>query len=290
MANLGASCINDWNQRRQELKDNVKKGLIAVAFDQRNHGTRQVDKVANESWRGGNERHAQDMFSIFHGTVMDTSLLINHLESYVFHDGTGPHIEQHLVLGISLGGHAAWQVLFSDSRITAAVVIIGCPDYIRIMTDRARLSKLPTYISSNGAHFLGSKDFPNALVNSIKGSDPRGLLFGTDPIPASTPSPSSQTHLRKILDSRLRAKRVLVCSGGDDKLVPYHSSEPFMAFLKNATGAEGWYKDGNVYVEDNIYAGIGHAMSEDMVKDSMRFVSDTLAGTENCSRTPSSKI
>lgn len=69
--------------------------------------------------------------SIFHGTAMDTSLLIDHLESYIFHGPDHHSIDQHLVMGISLGGHAAWQVLFNDERVTAAVVIIGCPDYMR---------------------------------------------------------------------------------------------------------------------------------------------------------------
>lgn len=58
-----------------------------------------------------------------------------------------------------------------------------------------------------------------------------------------------------------------------------------MKFLKNATS--GWYKDGNVYVEDNVYPGIGHAYSEGMVKDTARFVGDVLAGT---STRPTSKI
>lgn len=69
--------------------------------------------------------------SIFHGTATDTSLLIDHLGSYVFHGVDEPIVDQHLVLGISLGGHAAWQVLFNDERVSAAVVIIGCPDYMR---------------------------------------------------------------------------------------------------------------------------------------------------------------
>jgi pimeloyl-ACP methyl ester carboxylesterase len=69
--------------------------------------------------------------SIFHGTALDTCLLIDHLGSYIFHGPDAPPIAQHLVLGISLGGHAAWQVLFNEPRITAAVVIIGCPDYMR---------------------------------------------------------------------------------------------------------------------------------------------------------------
>jgi len=71
-----------------------------------------------------------DCISIYHGTALDTSLLINHLGSYVFNEPDAPPIEQHLVMGISLGGHAAWQVLFGDPRVTAGVVVIGCPDYM----------------------------------------------------------------------------------------------------------------------------------------------------------------
>lgn len=59
MTGIGTTIITGWNSR------NPTKGLIAVAFDQRNHGTREVDPLANEAWRQGNPRHAQDMFSIF---------------------------------------------------------------------------------------------------------------------------------------------------------------------------------------------------------------------------------
>jgi len=152
------------------------------------------------------------------------------------------------------------------------------------MTDRARLSKLETYTLSNGADFLGSKDFPKALISSIENWDPRGLLFGTSEINPN-PLEKDQAHLREILDSKIKGKKILVCSGGDDKLVPYHCAEPFMKFLKNATS--GWYKDGNVYVEDNVYPGIGHAYSEGMMKDTTRFMGDVLAGA---STKPTSKM
>ncbi|TVY68807.1 hypothetical protein LSUE1_G008659 [Lachnellula suecica] len=266
MGSVAATCISDWNQRPAGDR---KVGLIAVAFDQRNHGSREVNALGNEAWRGGNETHAQDMFSIFNGTALDTSLLIDHLGSYIFNGPNEPSIEQHLVMGISLGGHSAWQVLFNDPRVTAGVVIIGCPDYMRVMSDRARLTKLQTYTSSNGAKFLGSKDFPHALVASCKKWDPKGILFGTSEV---TSGPSED--IRGLLNSKIKGKRILVCSGGADKLVPYHCSEPFLNFLKDAT--EGWYKDGGVYLEDNVYAGVGHAYSEGMVKDTTRFVSDTL--------------
>ncbi|KAH8685900.1 Alpha/Beta hydrolase protein [Tricladium varicosporioides] len=284
MGRAAADCITKWNQ---ESSNHHNVGLIAVSFDQRNHGTRKVNPVANEAWRGGNDNHAQDMFSIFHGTSVDTSLLIDHLESYIFHGPDEPSIDQHLVMGISLGGHSAWQCLFNEPRITAGIVIIGCPDYMRLMSDRARLSKLPTYTSSDGTGFLNSKDFPRALISSTQKYDPKGIIFGTSDI-SSNPSQSEQKRIREILDTKLKGKRILVCSGGDDKLVPYHCAKPFLEFLKNAT--TGWYKDGNVQVEDNVYPGVGHAYSEGMVKDTVRFVSDTLTSVSNASDKPASKM
>ncbi|APA11542.1 hypothetical protein sscle_08g063120 [Sclerotinia sclerotiorum 1980 UF-70] len=284
MEPIAARCIQAWNQQSGSSRT---VGLIAVAFDQRNHGSREVNALANGSWRDGNETHAQDMFSIFHGTAMDTSLLIDHLPSYIFNTKDSPLIEQHLVLGISLGGHSAWQVLFSDPRVTAGIVIIGCPDYLRMMTDRARLSKLQTYTSTTtpGSTFQGSKDFPPALINSLKKYDPVGLLFGTTPIPTtststSTSTPSASNHSKQILPHHLQNKRILTCSGADDKLVPYHCSEPFLQFLKNATAVGGYYEEGNVYVEDKVYAGVGHAFSEEMFRDTVRFVNDTLKAKE----------
>jgi len=62
--------IHHWNQRLKEQGSSTSsrgpvKGLIAVSFDQRNHGGRMVDKSANEAWKQGNPRHAQDMFSTY---------------------------------------------------------------------------------------------------------------------------------------------------------------------------------------------------------------------------------
>jgi len=110
------------------------RGLIAVAFDQRNHGSRLRSEIRNDSWKKGNGTHAQDMFATVSGTVMDTIHLLDLLEGYLFpgadHTGQGKHIDSNLVLGVSLGGHCAWQLLFSEPRITAGVVVIGSPDYM----------------------------------------------------------------------------------------------------------------------------------------------------------------
>ena len=75
--------------------------------------------------------------------VIDTSHLMDAIEGYLFGNGHGPGvvaasppgqprevIDQHLVLGVSLGGHSTWQIMFADPRVTAGVVVIGCPDYM----------------------------------------------------------------------------------------------------------------------------------------------------------------
>ncbi len=61
MRPLAAAILNAWNDR----DESKKFGLLAVTFDQRNHGSREIDAMANEAWRSGNARHAQDMFSIY---------------------------------------------------------------------------------------------------------------------------------------------------------------------------------------------------------------------------------
>lgn len=70
MAPIAAQAIHHWNQRLKERGASTSsrgpvKGLIAVSFDQRNHGGRMVNNLANEAWRQGNARHAQDMFSVY---------------------------------------------------------------------------------------------------------------------------------------------------------------------------------------------------------------------------------
>lgn len=114
----------------------TKRGLIAVAFDQRNHGSRLVSDKANESWRGGNERHAVDMYAMVAGMVSDTSGLMDVVEGYLKSElGSGAgagewRVDQHVALGVSLGGHSTWQALFGEERMVGGVVIIGCPDYM----------------------------------------------------------------------------------------------------------------------------------------------------------------
>lgn len=150
---------------------------------------------------------------------------------------------------------------------------------IDLLSDRARLSRLATYSAQdNGASFLCSKDFPPSLVEACGKKDPKGIFFGTAAVPDAAASGPADEAARRILRERLRGKTFLLCSGGDDKLVPYRCSEPFLKWFKEATGSR--FKDENVFVDDRVYPGIGHAFSAGMVTDSVQFVMDVVASAD----------
>lgn len=65
MAPVAASTITAWKEKNQESRKRKALGLICVSFDQRNHGSREVHALSNETWRSGNVTHAQDMFASY---------------------------------------------------------------------------------------------------------------------------------------------------------------------------------------------------------------------------------
>ncbi|KAK4223876.1 hypothetical protein QBC38DRAFT_486735 [Podospora fimiseda] len=281
-----ASLILSTYYSSSSSSSNSSRGLICLAYDQRNHGTRTVNPHTTGSWRDGNPNHAVDMWGMVNGMVADQSLLIDLVEGYLFPEGNRS-IGQHLVLGVSLGGHSAWQTLFKDKRVRASVAVIGCPDYMELMSDRARLSRLQTWgVKDNGAKFLGSRDFPRSLVEACKKGDPKGLLFGAEPIeggdrPGSPTRASTQAGVRqRILYERLEGKRVLVCAGEKDKLVPMRCSEPFMSWLKGAVGQAPPSEEQRILVDERIYEGVGHDFSEGMVKDAVEFLLEAVEKVE----------
>lgn len=201
------------------------------------------------SWSDSNATHAPDMFSIYHGTQVDLSMIISYLPAYIFPTHHSPYtLTQHLVAGVSLGGHSAYLAILHEPRITAGVVVIGCPDYVRLMQYRAEKSKLEC--GTEG--LLGSKEFPENFLGVVSLTDPAAI--GVDEI------------LKRGL---LNGKKVLTLSGGADKLVPYSCGEPFLKGLKEA------YSGGRLEGEwtDVTYPGVGHDCTSEMAGDLGKFVS-----------------
>ena len=73
MEPLAFSTIHAWHSHAaQHYNHRFRPGMIAASFDQRNHGSREIEPRANEAWRSGNETHAQDMFSIYRSLLIKT--------------------------------------------------------------------------------------------------------------------------------------------------------------------------------------------------------------------------
>ncbi|RPA96565.1 hypothetical protein L873DRAFT_1811182 [Choiromyces venosus 120613-1] len=207
------------------------QALICTSFDSRNHGARITSPLANESWREGNKTHAEDMFSIYHGTVEDLRMVVDYLGAYLRRP------IRHFAVGVSLGGHAAYLSL-ALPRIEGVVSVIGCPDYKRLMAGRAERSGVDV-----------REVFEDAGVGAIVGRlDPAAV--GVE-------------GLKEVW----KGKRLLALSGGADRLVPYACSEPFLAEVKGAVGRG----ELELVVKDIVYDWVKHECTSEMVREMVRW-------------------
>lgn len=150
------------------------------------------------------------------------------------------------------------------------------------MLQRAEKSRLKTF----GPNFLGSTDFPPALVEEIGRSDPAGVFLPAEMkapniVQDVVPAPGLRLKIIQSLNAKLKGKRILNLSGGSDKLVPYACGETFVRFLKTAIDpSQGWWKNSGLVFEDRVFDGVGHEMTPEMAAVAVTFIGDSLAGLE----------
>lgn len=121
MTDIASRVISAYN----DTDSHSTRGLIAVAFDMPNHGSRMVSEKGNETWKKGNEMHAVDMMAMVAGAGRDMAGVMDLLEGYIERQ-----VDAHVCLGWSLGGHAAWQGWMKEERLDAVVAVVGCPDFM----------------------------------------------------------------------------------------------------------------------------------------------------------------
>lgn len=112
----------------------------------------------------------------------------------------------------------------------------GCPDYLTLISKRAKAHKLP----------FGPPHIPDSLVQVIKRADPVAAAY--------TASDESNPFL---------GKKILVLSGQKDKTVPWSTAKDFVDGLN--VGEQG-------VKEVMVEPGVGHDFSPVMVKAAGRFI------------------
>ena len=225
--------------------------------------------------------------------MADVSQLISYVSSYAF-PASDHAIEMNLVCGVSLGGHAAWQCLFQEPRISAGISIIGCPDYTHLMEDRARLSKLETWRAGT---FLGSKDFPVGLIDAIDRHDPAALtlqgicsLENSNEFFARESTADEKISLEMRLSKMIHGKRFLNMSGLDDKLVPYRCSDPFVSWLLRNVSGPSPCIECDFNIQNLLFTGIGHAFSSGMAREVDNFLIRVLSQAAVKSKSKTAKM
>lgn len=206
---------------QEAQSEQAKRELILVAFDHRNHGERLIDPRGNLAW--DRERmdkhsplHAIDMYAIQTGTAKDVSTLIDFLPAYLF-----PHnertIDLWMVLGKSLGGHSTWFILRDDPRVTVGIPIIGCPEYMSLISERARKHDI----------VIQPPFFPASFLDHVAKHDPVATAY-TSASPEENP---------------FYGKKILAVAGGKDPLVPWVHSERFFEGLEVGKGKKDLFID-----------------------------------------------
>lgn len=122
--------------------------------------------------------------------------------------------------------------------------------------------------------FQGSRIFPSDVSNICTYSDPKTYLFGRDALEKITLSSNDECRLWTVLNHTIRGKKLLLCSGQEDELVPYAITQPFVQQLSCAISRQNWQGEDAVTIDDRLYGGIGHEFSNDMVKDAVEWIMD----------------
>jgi hypothetical protein len=207
--------------------------FLIVNFDARNHGHRMTSEKGQQGWKQGNERHAMDLYSMIVGMAQDVTFLVDFLPSYLFpYDDR--RISQFVVTGKSLGGHATWHVLANDPRITIGVPFISCPSYAALITDRTRTS----FVTNGPPHI------PASLSSLISRIDPASQQYDSFD-PSRNP---------------FWGKRICMCSGEADKLVPWRCAEQFVRGL--VTGEPQGQRGEMSNFRLVLLPGVGHTVTE----------------------------
>eukprot|EP00842_Homolaphlyctis_polyrhiza_P002392 jgi/Hompol1/3153/HPOL_006371-RA len=139
------------------------------------------------------------------------------------------HVTRWGVAGISLGGHATLLTVAHEPRISVAVSVIGCGDYLALMIPRATSWDLPVPPSS---HEFITKE----LLAAVATLDPVNRI------------------------ASLGSQKLLLLNGGKDKLVPAKANERYIELAKERFEASGNSDGFQVVIDEDAKHAFSPAM------------------------------
>ncbi|WFD30937.1 hypothetical protein MSPP1_001963 [Malassezia sp. CBS 17886] len=182
----------------------TQKDLLMISFDARDHGKRTTNRKKQDGWCCGNPTFGLDQYAMILGGAQDVSLIIDLLPPYLFPMGDR-HIASWSVSGRSLGGHTAWHVLADEPRVKTAAVLIGMPDYTKLLKGRANETHKP----------YAPPYVPHSLLQLINRTDPSKKPYDSHN-PRHNP---------------FWGKHIFTASGAIDPLVNFNYSREFLRHL-----------------------------------------------------------
>ncbi|WEJ95815.1 hypothetical protein PSN45_003343 [Yamadazyma tenuis] len=235
-----------------KLKGDVDIPLVFVTFDVSNHGSRLLNKSANNDWAEGNKNHALDMVSIIDDSVLKLKLIMDYLPFYLNLDSFVPKLTDYkfefsnVVSGYSLGGHIIHRFVdkYPDS-VDVIIPFIGSSDISSLMIDRL-LKVSPT----------GSKRYLQDY-DELKFTDEQKLLY-----------PKSFHEYVSSIDQSVSENfpfgriKMFAAYGSADPIVPPAYSKLFCSL----------HKIGDPDTEVFYQEGVGHDVTLEMLDKSVEWL------------------
>lgn len=254
-----------------------KQPLIAVFFDSRNHGERMLSKRANNDWAEGNATHAQDMLSTIQGTAQDVDTVLRFLPAYLptlltnNSPETLPTRLLDIVVGVSQGGHVAWQVAASSTKpVKALVPVIATPYLTRLLLHRYLVQVKGFSSAAADAQLDALTTTPNKLLYHLSHADlERHLGKLTNHYPSHLHALAADMDRRVFESIDPKATPTLIFNSANDPLVPARFTTPWVAAHTSTT---------NIAEDDLVYEqpGVGHVCTGAMVVKISQFLASAV--------------
>jgi pimeloyl-ACP methyl ester carboxylesterase len=265
-------CLDHYYQQRSNGAESQLPHLIAVTFDLRNHGARQIDTEYNNDWTKGNKAHGPDLATMVQGSSEDMVMVIEYLPAYIpqYFENINPGKYINIVAGVSLGGHVSWRVAgMIPEKIYAIAPIIGSPNLSLLVLDRMGKQLAGTAWDAAALQFKEQDNNQNIPLSYEQVAATVGL---TEEQKLRYPKVLYQLLSEKdqLLVNLPRHVKILMQCGADDPLVP-------PIFTKQ------WYEERQKTTKDSVelylQPSTGHEFTVEMKDRGAKWLVEVLRET-----------